>query len=402
MLNQKDAFPIFQNQPNLAYFDSANTSQTPRVVIEAMNRYYDTFRANVGRGGYDLTDTATHAVAIARQQVADLISCNADQLLFTSGTTDSLNRIAKWCVSIDTIIITEAEHNANIIPWLVQGRTIENGRLVVVPIDDNTGYIDVDQLETTLGELDGAVMMSFCATSNVSGITQPWEHIASICHKYGASVAVDFCQTVAHNKIDLSVCPVEWACFSSHKMYGPTGVGALYTSFDLDSLEPSSYGGGAVEHVSFTSVEYANGVTKHEPGTPSIASIIGFGVAAELVGYIGYSEIHEYNTDVNVNLLSYGFDLLPNCKVYIPADPRHDNSRSVFSLIPTKCHAHDISVLLNGTGVAVRTGKVCAHPLVNRISPNRGIVRISVSPFNDVEDCRKLVSNLRTALLKFT
>jgi len=399
MLNQKDAFPIFQNQPNLAYFDSANTSQTPQVVIDAMNRYYDTYRANVGRGGYDLTDTATHAVSIARQQVADLISCNPDHLLFTSGTTESLNRIAKWCVSYDTIIVTEAEHNANIIPWLAQGRSLENGKLVVIPINDSTGYIDVDLLESKLEQLDGAVMMSFCATSNVSGITQPWEHIASICHKYGASVAVDFCQTVAHSKIDLSVCPVEWACFSSHKMYGPTGVGALYTAFDLDSLEPSVYGGGAVEHVSFNTVEFSKGIAKHEPGTPSIASIIGFGVAAELIAYIGYAEIEEYITDVNVNLLSYGFDVLPNCKLFIHTQ---GSVRSVFSLIPTKCHAHDISVLLNGSGVAVRTGKVCAHPLVNRISPKRGIVRISVSPFNDMDDCRKLVSNLQTALLKFT
>lgn len=401
MLNQKDAFPIFQNQPNLAYFDSANTSQTPRVVIEAMNRYYDTYRANVGRGDYNLTDTATHAVAIARNQVADLINCDPDQLLFTSGTTDSLNRIATWCASYDTVIVTEAEHNANIIPWLVQGRTEDNGKLVVIPIDDTTGYIDVDYLETKLQELDGAVMMSFCATSNVSGITQPWEHIATICHKYGASVAVDFCQTVAHNKIDLSICPVEWACFSSHKMYGPTGVGALYTAFDLDDLTPRIYGGGAVEHVSFNTVEYSTGVTKHEPGTPNIASIIGFGVAAELIGYIGYADLHDQTVAVNVNLLSYGFDVLPNCKLYIHTD-KHDFNRSVFSLIPTKCHAHDISVLLHGTGVAVRTGKVCAHPLVNRISPKRGIVRISVSPFNDVDDCRKLVSNLQSAFSKFS
>lgn len=399
MLTWKDSFPIFQNLPNLRYFDSASTSQTPQPVLDAMNAYYETYRANTGRGEYTLTDTATHAVSVAREQVADLINVPSKHVFFTSGTTDSLNRIAQWCKSYDVVIVTEAEHNANIIPWLVQGRTEKNGKLVVLPINDFNGYVNIDELESVLASCEGSALLSFCATSNVTGITQPWESMADLAHKYGCSVAVDFCQTVAHEKIDLTATPVEWACFSAHKMYGPTGVGALYTAFDAEELTAIRYGGGAVEHVSFNDVVYADNVDKHEPGTPNIAGIVGFGVAAELINYVGYNKIAEAEVDVAVNLLSYGFDDLPNCKLYCHTVDPH-GPRSIYSFVPTVGHSHDIAVMLAHSGVAVRTGKVCAHPLVNRISPSKGIVRVSIAPYNDLDDCRELVSQLKSAFMK--
>lgn len=400
MLNSKELFPIFEKQPNLRYFDSASTSQTPKPVLDAMHRYYTEFRANTGRGEYVLTDTATHAVSVARSQVAELINVNPEHLLFTAGTTDSLNRIANWCKSYDTIVITEAEHNANIIPWIIQGRTVDNGRLVVLPIDDHTGYVDLENMESVLSKIDGAGLLSFCATSNVTGVTQPWQAMTNIAHQYGFGVAIDFCQTVAHEKIDLTTCPIEWACFSAHKMYGPTGVGVLYTPFDLDELVPQTFGGGAVNHVSFHDVDFATGTLKHEPGTPNIAGIIGMGTAAELINYVGYSNIHEWEDTVVINLLSYGFDDLPNCKLYCHTSAAADSPRSIFSFVPTVGHSHDVAVQLAHSGVAVRTGKVCAHPLVNRIAYQKGIVRVSIAPYNDIDDCRELVSHLRSALLK--
>ena len=178
-------------------------------------------------------------------------------------------------------------------------------------------------------------------------------------------------------------------------MYGPTGIGVLYTSFDFEDLLPLYYGGGAVESVSWESVSLKQGVAKHCPGTPDIANIIGFGVACEIIKYVGYPTIYLQEQDVLKHLLSFGIDVLPNCTVF----PTQGFNNNVISIIPTKGHSADVGQLLAHTNVAIRTGKVCAHPIVDRISGGKGIIRISYAPYNDIEDCKLLCQELEKALV---
>lgn len=396
MLQSKKNFPTLANNPNLAYFDSAASTQTHNAVLKAMNNYYCNFRSNTNRGEYDISEQTSNALDIAKQQVADLINVSTDNLVFTSGTTQGLNIVSKWMKSAQRVILTEAEHNANIVPWLAQGKTQENGGISVLPINDFDGLIDLFALEKLLEEdSSGKTIVSFCATSNVTGVMQPWQAIADLSHKYGATVCVDFCQSIAHSEVDLTETPVEFAVFSAHKMYGPTGIGVLYSSFDFDELTPQYFGGGAVESVTFDSVSLRQGINKHCPGTPDIANIIGFGVACEMIKYVGYPTIYLQELDVLKHLLAYGIDVLPNCRVY----PTQGFNSNVISLIPINGHSSDVGQLMSHTGVAIRTGKVCAHPIVDRISRGRGIIRISFAPYNTKEDCENLCRELHQALL---
>lgn len=399
MLDSKKYFPTLANNPDLAYFDSAASTQTHEAVLKAMNNYYCNFRSNTNRGEYDISEQTSNALDIAKQQVADLVNVSSDSIMFTSGTTQGLNMIARWMKDKKRIIVTEAEHNANIVPWLTQGKSSADESIIVMPINDFDGLINLNELETILEKTSDGwqdTMVSFCATSNVTGVTQPWQDIATLSHKYGATVCIDFCQTIAHHEIDLKENQIEFAVFSAHKMYGPTGIGVLYSSFDFNDLIPLYYGGGAVESVTFDSVILKQGVNKHCPGTPDIANIIGFGVACEMIKYVGYSLIKLQELDVLKHLLSYGIDVLPNCRVF-PANGFED---SVISIIPITGHSSDIGQLMAHTGVAVRTGKVCAHPLVDRISGSKGIIRISFAPYNTEEDCEKLCRELAIALVK--
>ena len=399
MLDLKSDFPTLQNNPDLAYFDSAATTQTHKSVLKAMNRYYEHYRSNTNRGEYPISETASIAIDTARSQVANLINVEPNTIMFTSGTTQGLNIVARWMERCGTVLVTEGEHNSNIVPWITQGRSKSKGDLIVMPINDFDGTIDMHQLEVILEEKangNDALFVSICATSNVTGVTQPWARIADLSHAYGASVCVDFCQTVAHEEIDLTKNQIEFAVFSAHKMYGPTGIGCLYTSFDFNDLFPQYFGGGSVENVSFETVSLKTGIDKHCPGTPDIANIIGFGVASEMLKYVGFPTIYLQEQDVLQHLLSCGLDILPNCTVF----PVQGFTNNIISLIPVKGHSSDIGMSMAHTDVAVRTGRVCAHPIVDRISGGKGIVRISYAPYNDRVDCEKLCQELQTALLR--
>jgi selenocysteine lyase/cysteine desulfurase len=335
--------------------------------------------------------------------VADLICVKPENIVFTSGTTQGLNWVAEWHRNAPTVIISEAEHHANIVPWLQQGRTVDNGRLRVIPMDPHTGQIDLAEAERIISSCDPRSLVSIIATSNVTGIRQPWPHIARIAHSNNHSVCVDFCQTIAHDQIDLSETQIEWDVFSAHKMYGPTGIGALYSAFDYTELKAMQYGGGAVEHVSFSDVRFMPGVHKHEPGTPNVASIIGFGVAADLMLFSGYERITHHENAVCQQLYDAGILDLPVNWVGpcipnpIPPEMSWYTGPAIYSFLPRNAHSSDLGALLANTHSCVRTGKLCAHPYVDSLS-NRGVVRISIAPYNTQRDCETLVSDLRRTL----
>jgi len=396
MLN-KSHFPTLVSNNDLAYFDSAATAQTHQSVLYAMEEYYTQYRASPGRSIHKLGDRVTEAVDHARQQVAKLVNVDCNNVLFTSGTTQGLNWIAEWNKDAPVVVITEAEHHANIIPWIQQGRTQENGKLKVIPVQDD-GLVSIDDAKQIIASCPPGSFVSIIATSNVTGIEQPWLEIAKIAKQHNLDVAVDFCQTIAHTKVDLNDSNVDWATFSAHKMYGPTGIGALYTSKNINELEPIMFGGGTVDVVTFDHVQFMRGPERHEPGTPNVASIIGFGAAAELLFNLDEDYIISRENDIANQLQNQGLFEFSNLQPVIPDQPICQSS--IFSFIPVGFHSSDIGTMLSHTGVAVRTGKLCAHPYVDRLS-DRGVVRVSIAPYNTAEDCEILINGIKkvTALL---
>lgn len=394
LTNIKAVFPTLVNNPKLGYFDSAASTQTHYSVTKAMNEYYEYERCNVHRGDYPISRSASDKVEIARQQVATLIGANEDQIIFTAGATDGLNIVASWSQSVQHVFITDAEHTANILPWVGHGRTIDNGRLIVLPTQ-NDGSIDLQAADKELAKHPGSVL-SIIATSNVTGATTPWQTLAHMAKQYGITVCVDACQTISSHEMNMKDNPnVDFAVFSSHKMFGPTGSGILYCKHDTAELRPVRLGGGTVDHYDFNgNIVWTQGPHKHEPGTPNIAGIIGTGIAAEWIKFIGYDTINNKLSSIHNYLKELGIYDMPGIKAV------NDDTTNVISFV-TDAHPGDIGALLGNNNVAVRTGKLCAHPLVNRLS-EKGVLRVSWHVYNTDEDCELLMNELWKTTNKLT
>lgn len=394
----KEYFPTLQNNKELAYFDNAATTQTHVSVIERMNEYYYKERCNVNRGDFYISQKVSGDVEIAREQVAELINAEREQIVFTAGATDSLNLIAEWCKNIKTVIVSEAEHSANILPWLTQGRTVENEGLVVLPLNDY-GNIDLDQFEKVCQKNNGA-LVSITYTSNVTGISFDIEKITKIAHQYGLWVCVDACQTIATKRIDVKELRCDWLVFSGHKMYGPTGTGVLYAK-KLSDHRPIRHGGGNVRHYDFSgNIHFYDAPAKYEVGTPNIAGILGLGVAAEWINFVGYNSLIRRKTQIGVDLSEAGLFDIKGINLIYPNYGHHE--RNVFSFNCSNFHPSDLSAYLGIDNIAVRVGKLCAHPIVNKLSGGKGVLRISTACYNDVEDIDRLVNGLCKAITKIS
>lgn len=397
----KQQFPTLRNSPELAYFDSAATTQTHVSVIDAMNYYYEHERTSVHRGDYAISRSVSEKVETAREQVADLISAKPEQIIFTQGATEGLNIIANWFKSVDTVIITDMEHSANILPWLAQGRSINNKRLIVLPAMAD-GSIDLDAASKIFSSCTGSTLLSIVATSNVTGHDTPWNLLTQLAKQHNITVCIDACQTVGSHKLNADITPFDFAVFSAHKMFGPTGIGALFSRHSLDNMRPVRLGGGAVMHYDLQgNVEWVHGPHKHEPGTPNVSGIIGMGVAAEWINYVGYEKIIERIDSLNQYLSVAG---LFNIDGLVPITKQSSANglpiyRNVHSFVLDKHHPSDVGAILGSNNVAVRTGKLCAHPFVNKIS-SKGVIRVSFNIYNTQEDCIKLVDELCKTMKK--
>ena len=402
MDNLKHAFPTLHNNPDLVYFDSAASTQTHSSVIDAMDTYYDFERCNIHRGDYDISRKVSDQVDVAREQVAEVIKAKPEQIIFTQGATEGMNMIAEWFKNVNTVFITELEHSANVLPWLAQGRNIDNGRLQVIPTRED-GSVDLSDLAKKLEKNQGA-LVSIIATSNVTGCDTPWSAIAGIAKAAGCPVVVDACQTVGSHRFDAGNNPnIDFAVFSGHKMYGPTGIGVLYSKHDVNELRPTKFGGGSVDHYDVKgNVQYTTGPEKHEPGTANIAGILGLGIAAEWINYIGYDEIINRIMTVNEYLIDAGlYDIKGMSCVNPQLELATASPTNIASFVLNKAHPSDVGALLGSKGVAIRTGKVCAHHIVNKLS-SKGILRVSWSVYNTAEDCQRLVEELCLAMKKLT
>ena len=390
-------FPILQRSVNgkpLVYFDNAATSQTPKVVIDAIVAYYTKHNANIHRGVHTLSQEATDLYEEARIKLQTHFNAkHSYEIIFTSGTTHSINVIASGFSSMlkkgDEIIVSALEHHSNIVPW--QMLCEKTGALLkVIPMNDD-GSLIMSVYDELLSEKTKLV---FCNhISNALGTINPVEEIIEKAHKVGAAVLIDGAQSTPHMKIDFQKLDVDFYVTSAHKICGPTGVGLLYGKKEwLEKLPPYHGGGEMIETVTFKKTTYAGLPHKFEAGTPNICGGIAFGVAIDYMNAIGFDAIGAYEQE----LLEYGTEELlkiDGVRIYGTS-----NKTSVISFNVAGIHPYDIGSILDKLGIAVRTGHHCAQPIME-FYKIPGTVRASFAFYNTKEEIDVFIKGLQKAIV---
>lgn len=390
-------FPILKNQMRgkpFIYLDNGATSLKPQVVIDEIVRYYTTMSANIHRGVYEFSETATLAYDAARASVAELIKCPADgQVIFTHGTTESVNMVmygwARTHIGTgDTVLTTEMEHHSNLVP--LQELCKQTGAtLEFIPIDGETGTLDLSHLDELL--TPRTKLVAITAMSNVTGYMPPLARIIEAAHEAGARVLVDGAQYVSHHPTDVGALDCDFLVFSGHKMCGPTGVGALYGKLEaLEEMTPFLYGGDMIQRVKKDSATYNTIPERFEAGTPNIAGVLGMGKACEYLRSIGMGEINAHEQELVRYALERTKDY-PGLTVYGPADSSIRGG--IFSFNIDDVHPHDAGAILDMEGIAVRTGFHCAQPYM-KVLGTFGTVRASFYLYNTTDEIDKLVDSL--------
>lgn len=394
-------FPILRRKVNgheLIYLDNAATSQTPRVVVDAVdNAYYDR-RANVHRGVHSLSQEATAAMEATRERVRAFVNADStDEIIFTRGTTEAINLVASSYGQLleagDEIILTIMEHHSNIVPWqLLQNR---KGIVIkVVPIHAD-GTLDLDVYRSLFTERTRLV--SVCQVSNVLGTINPIAEMAAIAHSHNALICVDGAQAVAHEHVDVKALGADFYAFSSHKMYGPAGVGVLYGRRELlEAMPPYQGGGEMIGHVSFNGTTWADLPYKFEAGTPDYIGAAAFRTAMDYMDGIGIDNIaaHEHELLVHATDAMLG---IPGLRIYGTAPDK----AAVISFLIGDAHHYDTGVLLDQLGIAVRTGHHCAQPLMESYGIE-GTVRASFALYNTHSEVDAFIAALRRVAAMLT
>jgi len=385
----KKDFPIFERVVRgrpLVYLDSANTSQKPRAVLEAIDRFYEQSNANVHRGTYLIAEEATAALEGARAKVARFIGARSDrEVVFTKNATEALNLVAKaWgrahLRAGDPVVITELEHHANIVPWH-QLRSEIGIELRWIPVGPD-GHLDLTDLDRLV---DGARVMSFAAMSNVLGTINPVERLVQVAHDAGAIAVVDASQYVPHLPTDVRAWGADFAAFTGHKMLGPTGIGVLWgTEAILDDTPPFLTGGEMILNVTKEGFIPNELPWKFEAGTPPIAEAVGLGAAVDYLGTLGMEAIRTHEVALTGYALRslterFGGDLV----VHGPSEPAERGG--VMSFTYRDLHPHDLTQVFDERGVCVRAGHHCAKPLMKELGV-AATARASLYVYNDESD----------------
>lgn len=397
-------FPILSESVHgrqLVYLDNAATTQKPQVVIDAITEAYSHWNANVHRGVHHLSQVATQKHEEARLKVAQLIHAqSSEEIIFTKGTTDSLNMLARSFGDAmlhegDEIIVSQLEHHSNIVPWQMLCER-KKATLRVIPLREDLS-LDTEAFKGLLS--DKTRLVSVAHVSNVLGIVNPVEEIIRLAHERGVPVCVDGAQSVPHLAIDVQQLDCDFLVFSAHKMYGPTGLGILYGKKEwLDQLPPAEGGGEMIEHVSFEKTTYNVLPYKFEAGTPNYVGSYVFGKAIDYVQEIGLEHIAKHEHEL-AKYLESQLALLPNLRVYAAGLPKAGAvSFNVYREDGVLIHPFDVGVLLDRQGVAVRTGHHCAEPLIDYLQVP-GTVRASVALYNTPEDIDAFIAALKKAII---
>ena len=402
MFNPKDIkkdFPILSRKVGgntLVYLDNGATSQKPLSVINAISSYYKNNNANVHRGIHTLSEEATLMYENARRTVADFINADVSEVIFTSGTTEALNRIAaSWCDKNlhegDTILTTISEHHSNFIPWQIYTKK-RKANLELISLTTE-GLLDIDDLKSKLNNKVKLIALSHA--SNVLGTIFPIKEVCSIAKEYGIRVSVDGAQGAPHLKVNVKSLGCDFYSFSGHKMLGPTGIGVLWAKKEiLNEIEPYSYGGGMVEKVSLEESTWADIPEKFESGTPNIAGAVGLESAIKYLNSIGMEDIRKHELE----LLDYVMPKLSEIKELCVLGPKNTNNRTGLVTFTIKgLHGHDVAAVLNTKGVAVRSGHHCTMPLHKHLNIPAS-TRASFYLYNTKEDMDTLVDGIKYAI----
>lgn len=387
-------FPILDqivNDEPLVYLDNAATTQKPKAVLEAVNRYYQEDNANVHRGVHTLAERATASYEAARETVRRFINASSiKEVLFTRGTTTGLNWIGRFAEEFleegDEVLISIMEHHSNILPWQEACRKV-GAKLVYVYLKD--GGLDLEDFRKKL--TNRTKFVSIAHASNVLGVINPVQEIAQLAHEKGAIVVVDGAQSVPHMKIDVQKLDADFFVFSGHKMAGPTGIGVLYGKEQyLNQMSPVEFGGEMIDFVYEQSATWKELPWKFEAGTPNMAGAIGLAAAIDYLEAIGMDAIERHEQD----LIAYVFPKLQaieGLKIYGSQDLAKRSGVISFNL--GDLHPHDLATALDYEGVAVRAGHHCAQPLIQYLEVP-ATARASFYLYNTKEDCDKLVEAL--------
>ncbi len=457
--NIKSYFPIFATHPNLSYLDNAATTQTPQVVIDAMNDYYTKYRANTHRGMYDIAVKATDEYEGARATVAKFLNAETNEIIFTSGTTHGLNALAyTLCGRLthrDNVVLTRLEHHANLVPWQQMAkhygfeiRFIELQRDLSLPSPllrrggsdsfsplqrrereerfDSPYSLDIESAKKIIDA--NTKIVSFTLASNVLGTVNPAKEIIALAKKFRAITIIDAAQAIAHFPIDVKDIDCDWLVFSGHKMYGPTGTGVLFGKKIMleENIEPFMFGGDMVLEVSYENATWTEVPQRFEAGTQNIASVIGLGAAVKFIQKIGWESIMKHETE----LTGYLLEKLQENDVQIIGPSICHSERSEESLPstgqPTEIirftqddslkppnrigvvsftlpgiHPHDLAEILNQNNVAIRAGHHCAMPLHTHLALT-ATARASLGVYSTKEDVDKLIEGIKQAREIFT
>ncbi len=388
MKTYKHDFPIFDNNPSLIYLDSAATTQKPRCVIDAVSQYYENNNANVHRGVYALSERATAAYEGTRQKVANFIHAkHAHEIIFTRGTTEAINLIAhSFKINAgDEIVLSVMEHHSNIVPWQMVCEKM-GAKLTVIPLLEN-GELDFDAYLNVLNEKTKLVAMIH--VSNVLGTINPVKKIVAASHQKNIPVLFDGAQAIAHMPVDVQDLDCDFYVFSSHKLYGPTGVGVLYGKTQwLEAMPPYQTGGDMIRRVTFEKTQFNELPYKFEAGTPNIAGVIGLGAAIDYVNHIGFDYIQSHEKA----LLKYATEKLfqiDGLKIYGTSE----NKSGVIAFMLSDAHPHDVATILDQSGIAIRAGHHCAMPLMDYLKVP-ALSRVSFGVYNDFSNIDKLIVGL--------
>ena len=392
----RDDFPILKRKINgkqLVYFDNAATSQTPKVVIDEISNYYSMYNSNIHRGVHALSQEATDAYEKSRKIIQSNFNArHSKEIIFTSGSTHSINIIASGYASIlkkgDEIILSAMEHHSNIVPW--QMLCEKTGAIIRIAPMDHNGILILEDFDSICCEKTKLVVISH--VSNALGTINPIESILSIAHSYGAIVLIDGAQAAPHIKIDFQKLDIDFYVVSGHKLMGPTGVGVLYGKEELlNDLPPYQGGGEMIEEVTFEKSTYAKLPHKFEAGTPNICGGIALGTAINYLNKIGFKSIAKYEG----GLLKYATSkLLEIDGLRIYGQSQHKTAVISFNI--SSIHPYDLGTILDKLGVAVRTGHHCAQPIMDFFKIP-GTVRASFSFYNTKEEIDIMVKAIKQA-----
>ena len=394
-------FPILSSVVRgkpLVYLDNAATTQKPRQVIDALNDYYRRYNSNIHRGLHTLSEQATDAYETARGKIRAFINAASDkEVIFTRGTTEGLNLVAQSygrsrLAAGDEIIVSEMEHHSNIVPWqLLREQT--GAKLKVIPIND-AGELMMDEYAKLLS--DKTRIVAIAHVSNALGTVNPVAKIAQLAREAGAVVVLDGAQAAPHEKIDVQALDCDFYAFSGHKLFGPTGIGALYGKQALlEDMPPYQGGGDMIKMVTFAKTLYNDLPYKFEAGTPYIAGVIGLGAAVDYVNETGMERIADYEQA----LLQYAaaeVGAIAGVRLVGTAKER----AGALSFVVDGIHPHDLGTLLDHEGVAVRAGHHCAMPVMERFKIP-ATARASFAFYNAFEEVDKLTAAIRKAISVF-